>query len=241
VPCVSTMKRVAALMTLIALVVASCGGGADPVETTLDQSAARSEAAEEYAVSADRALDDTVYEDLSPQALTDLIVDLCGGIGTSPDPDSLVAGSVAAIDPGAGAGDSSLLLEVVAIGLSEVCPEEVFAAGAAVTGGGDPEDAFAAVVIPVAAAAAGVDAPPATDLFLAGNAICVALDAGATPDAAALSAIDVLFGVQVDSLAEAGSQVPPWAGDVVGTVLGAAATILCPEHAETVAGFTGGA
>jgi hypothetical protein len=225
-------------IVVVAVAVASCGAGPDPDSAPPSPAGI---AADEFAFSARRALVDTRFEGLGDRWLAESILGLCEGLAGGGDPDALVAAVVAGADAAAGPPvDDEILAEVLTVGVAEVCPAAVLSAHG-LDPSGESAVAFLAVVTPVVEQAGLRGALDAATLLDAGVTACVELDEGATPDVAAARVLATLFLVDADDLAgleEAG--LGPREGIVGGSVLGAASSVLCPEHADRVADYVSG-
>jgi len=210
------MRRVIALV----LLAAACGGSGSPAPTNDP----RTPAAIQYAASADRALDGTRFSDLRPATVAEVIVALCAGAGSVlVDVDAAVAAVEA---PPGGAGDDAILREVLLTGVAVICPERVAA---------DMTAAYLAGVAATVASGGGV----AIDDSLAvgvGLAACEALDAG-TPEDALVTVAAGGLGIEATAGELLAGALDPAQGITAGAVLASAATFLCPEHRERVAGF----
>lgn len=210
------MRRVAALV----LLVASCGGSGTPV-TTGDP---RTPAAIQYAASADRALDGTRFSELPPATVAEVIVALCAGAGSVlVDVDA----AVAAVDvPPGGAGDDSILREVLLTGVGSICPERVAA---------DLTAAYLAAVAATVASGGGVIIDDSLAVGV-GLAACEALDAG-TPEDALVTVAAGGLGIEATAGELLAGALDASQGITAGAVLASAATYLCPEHGDRVQEF----
>ena len=223
-----------AVVLALAAAVAACGGAA-PATTTSPQRPY----ALEYAESARRAIEGTRFEALSHRALADLIVEACAGMETSDDPDATVLEAAGGVQAPEGEPiDDEIFAIVIAEGVAAVCPDEVqgaFQRGEAQT---DPEGAFRAATS-TAAFGSGVGDG---GLLAAGAEVCAVLDAGGTPEEAVLAEISLIFDLEADSVAELSNEgsLSEAQGVLAGTVLGAASSLLCPEHRDLVAGYLAG-
>jgi len=207
---------------ILFVIVAACGGSGGPATTAAAGTLSR--AAEEFAVSADRALDGTRFADVTPATLAAVLAGLC--VGTAPLVDD-VARSVAAIEAPAGApGDDATLTEVLVAGVAEVCPERVAA---------DLSAAYLASVRFAVEQGAGVAVDDESALTT-GLSACAALDGGDPGDALVTIAAG-LFGVEatIDELLAGG--IDGAQGITAGAVLASSVTYLCPEHADRVEEF----
>lgn len=225
-----------ALITAAVLLGGACGGS-EPTTTTVDASEAR---AEEYALSARRALADTRFEALGDGWLIDLVLEGCERLAAGGDAavelTALALGAAAGVPP-AEATEDEILAEVLVAGVADVCPEALASATTTTVPDVDPEDDYLRVVGPIADEA-GLSVLPGT-LVAAGRAVCDALDAGVGPEQGVLDAAEIVLGVSVADIADLEDQEGVVAADgaVLGSVLGAAAAFLCPDHADTVMSY----
>ncbi len=219
------MPRVPIVRRLVVavIVIGACGGAA-PAATTADP---RVGAATEYAVTADRALAGTRFDDLVAGDLAAVIVGLCSGRGV---PAEVVVGAIAALDlPSGPPGDDAIFSEVVLTGMATVCPERFESGGTT------------AYLVAVAAAVAAAEGEPIDDsaFLAAGLAACDALDAGDPGDAlVAVAAIG--FGTEATLDEILAGALRDRESVTAGAILTAAAAHLCPQHRERVAEFIGG-
>lgn len=206
------MRRLGAL----ALVLAACGGSTSPATTTDP----RAEAALEFAVSADRALDGTRFAAMAAREIAGLVVGLCDGTGAFA---AAIDEAVAATGPGDDTGDAAILAEVLTAGVAEVCPERVAA---------DLSAAFLAAVRLAVGNGDGVEVedPEAVN---AGLSACLTLDQGPPADALVTVAA-ALFHVEATSEELLAGAISPGEGVTVGAVLAGAVSYLCPEHSGRV-------
>jgi len=232
------MRGSAAFLAAV-LVGGGCGGVASPT-TTADLTEAY---ATEYAVSARRALQDTRFAAQGDEWLIDLVVGACDRLEPGVDGDGVLAGIIARaaaeVPPGSGP-DDVFLTEVVAAGVAAVCDDRVLAATTTTIRVPDPEDDYL-LTIGTIADEAGIFVHP--DVLLeAGRGVCTVLADGGGTDDAVLFAAEVVLGVRVSSLAELEGADGVIASDglVLGSLLAAAATHLCPEHADAVAAGVAG-
>jgi hypothetical protein len=212
------MKRVAALV----MVLAACGGGTAATPTTADP---RRAAAEEFAVSAGRALEGTRFAGMTPQVLAALLEDLCAGSGLVV---AAIDAAVAGAAPPGSAEDDAILAEVLTAGVVAVCPERAAA------------DLTAAFVASVRVTVTGGAGAPVDDgaALSAGLSACASLDAGSPGDALVTIAA-ALFGVEATEAELLAGAIDPSQGVTAGAVLASAVTYLCPEHADRVGAFIG--
>jgi hypothetical protein len=232
------MRRV--VPVVVAVLAVGCGGSTPA--TTAEVDGLRDGRALDFAVSAGRALEGTRFADLGARTLADLLVDLCEALPDAPDPDRATAEALATVAAPAGPpGDDGIFGEVVAAGLAEVCPEVVLdvVPTDAEEGG---EGAYLAAVLPHVDASGLREAPGRDVLLDAGVAVCTALDESEGAEQAALAAIELLFGVAADSVADlsAGGALAEPEGAVAGAVLAGASSFLCPEHRSTVLDYVSG-
>ena len=225
------MRAGAALLAVL-LVVSGCGDGR--AATTLDP---RRGPAVEYSVSAQRALDGTRFDDLGDDVVAGLVLQVCDAMQGSADPNATVMGVLEGIEAPEGLPvDDEIMAVVLAEGASTICPAEIREAELRAWEAADPEDRYLAAV----AAVAPVTEEGFTDddLLVAGRGVCAALDGGGTPEQAVLEELDQMFGITGVSIDEiAGGAAGEKEGLLAGGVLGAAASILCPQHREAVTAF----
>jgi len=215
------------------LVVTACGGG--PVATTVIDE--RLEPAVEFAVSAQRALDGTRFADLPDAVVAGLVLEVCDAMAASSDPDATVMGVLDGVEAGEGPEvDDEILAIVLAEGALTVCPTEVGVAELRAWEAADPEDRFLAAVAAVAPVIE--EGLTSADLLAAGRGVCAVLDGGGTPEEAVLDEFARMFGVTGVSIEEIAAGVAgEREGLLAGGVLGAASSVLCPEHREIVTAF----
>jgi hypothetical protein len=231
------MRRGLCAAVGVALVAAACGGSGAETTTPTVPSEIR---AEEFAVSARRALADTRFEVLGDRWLVELILNGCGRLQPGTDGAAALAalalGTAAGLPP-ADTTEDRILVEVLAAGVVDVCPEAFAAATTTTVTERDPEDDYLVVVGPIADEA-GLSVLPGV-LLDAGGAVCEALDRGDGPERGVLDAAGILFGIAADELGDLEEQGPLAASDgaVLGSVLAAAASYLCPQHADTVVSY----
>lgn len=210
------MRRLALALVVL---VAACGG-TEPAATTIDSGAVLERRAVAYAASAWRAVEGTSFASIGEDGLSDLVVELCEGLGVG-------AIGVAAADTGIDASEDevAIFLEVLRTGLDQVCEERVVV---------DLTSLFTRSVedaVDSAGASAGYDEIAA---IRAGPAACRAMRDGRGADAALLEAVFVMYGVQADSVADLSASIGSDQGIVAGAVLAAAAALVCPEHLAEV-------
>jgi hypothetical protein len=228
---VPDLRKLVALV-VSALVVSACGGGGDAATTTDPQRPY----ALEYAASARRAIEGTRFEGVGDTRLADLIVSACADLADSSDPDSTVLATVAGVDaPEGDPIDDEIFAVVVAEGVAAVCPDAVQGAvlrGEAET---DPERAY----LEATASAAFGSGVGDGALLAAGTGVCAVLDGSGSPEDAVLAVISTLYGVEgagVSELSEEGTLTEDQ-GILAGSVLGAASSLLCPQHRDVVATY----
>jgi len=222
-----------ALVAVALMVVSACGG--EPVATTVVDE--RLDTAIEFAVSAQRALDGTRFADLGDAAVAGLVLDVCDAMADSADPDATVTVVLDGIEAGEGAEVDDEIMEIVlAEGALVVCPADVGAAELRAWEAAAPEDRYLAAVAAVAPVIE--EGFTGEDLLAAGRGVCAVLDGGGTPEQAVLEEFAQMFGVTGVSIDEiAAGVVGEREGLLAGGVLGAASSILCPEHREVVTTF----
>jgi hypothetical protein len=218
------------------LLAVSCGG-TDATTTTAAASEVR---AEEFAASARRALAGTRFESLGDRWLVDLVIEGCGELQAGEDGPATLAAlalSAAAEVPPPDPVEDRILAEVLAAGVVDVCPDAFAAATTTTVTQADPEAAYLRVVGPFADDA---ELGLSSDVLVeAGRSVCEAVDGGDEPEQGVLAAAEVLFGIAADDLEALGEEGSLAASDgaILGSVLGAAASHLCPEHADTVVSY----
>jgi hypothetical protein len=222
---VPTLRLVAVLLAAIT-VSSACGSAAS---TTTDP---RTIAAQDYAFSARRALDGTRFAELGDPWLVDLLLGVCDDLTAGVNPDSRIA--AAATDAASNRpGDDGILTVVIGEGIDALCP------GAAGSAAGNVVADYLALA-QEAAAQLGIDM---TDdrLLQGGTAMCLVIEAGGTADEAIIAELEALFGISgstVSEISESGA-LGEAEGLLAGSVLGAAAGLLCPEHRAVVDAYLG--
>ncbi len=230
------MRRRAAVLVAIAVVLSGCSAAAAPT-TTEDLTQAF---AVEYAASARRALEGTRFAGEGDVWLVALVVDACDRLEPGADGDAVLTAAIAEaagqVPPGSGP-DDRILTEVVLAGVAASCRSRVLAATTTTIPVPDPNDGYLLVVGPVADEA-GIFVHP--DVLLeAGRGVCTMLADGEGPGQAVLFAAEVLLGVRVADLTELEEADGVFASDglVLGSVLAAASTHFCPEFADSVTAY----
>jgi hypothetical protein len=218
------LRTAAAVLVLTA---AACGGGEAATTAVFDPSDAY---AVEYAGSAQRALEGTRFAELGIRRLADVILGTCDDLSTASDPDAAVLASLAAIEAPAGQPvDDEIMAVVLAEGVAATCPDAVQEAAQRAFDASDPVQQF------LAAVDAGTDDRTGIGdevLLAGGSVVCGVLEEGGTPEAAVLAEVEVLFGIVGTGVAELSEGEVLDVGEALlaGSVLAAAAGILCPEH-----------
>ena len=217
------MPAVRRLAPALLVLLAACAGSGS-ADTTVPDTALQ-QRADAYAASAWRAVEGTEFAELGVGGLSDLVVELCEGLGVG-------AIGVAAADTGIDAPDDdvTILLEVLRTGLDQVCEDQVVV------------DLTALYTRSVQEAAQSEDAGAAYDeiaAIRAGPAACRVLDDGRGAEAALLEAVDAMYGVRVESVAALDGRIDSDRAVVAGAVLASAAALVCPEHVDTVQRFMG--
>jgi len=206
------------------LLLAACGGGADP-SSTVTTAASLEIPAAAFAVSAQRALDGTAFEVLGPELIADLLIGLCRGLGVGAIP-----ATVDDLDSGASSEDREILVEVLTVGMVQVCPDRA------------PVDLTGFYVGAVRSAVqdgGALSAFDEGDVIRVGPVACQVLRSGAGVEAALLAVVNSLFGVEAEGLAGLAGLVAADQGLVSGAVLASATALLCPEYAGDVDAFMG--
>ncbi len=212
------MRRVAALVVLVA----ACGGSAGTTSTVADNPLTR--AAGDFAISADRALDGTRFAETPPATVAALLVELCSA--TTPLITDVARSVASVVAPEGDGGDDAILTEVLVAGVAEVCPQRMAA---------DLSAAYLASVSFTIDQGSGV----AVDDDLAmttGLSVCAVLDAG-DPGDALVTIAAALFGVEATLDELLAGAIDDAQGITAGAVLASAVTYLCPEHADRVEAF----
>jgi len=212
-------RAIAALLLLSA-----CGGGADP-SSTVTAAASLESPAEAFAVSAQRALDGTAFEVPGAELIADLVIGLCRGLGVGAIP-----ATVDDLDSAASPEDRAILVEVLTVGMVQVCPDRA------------PVDLTSFYVGAVRSAVQGggvLSAFDEGDVIRAAPVACEVLRSGTGVEAALLAVIDSLFGIEAESLDGLSGLVAADQGLVLGAVLASATALLCPEYASDVDAFMG--
>lgn len=201
---------------LLVLAVAACGSG-EATETT-----SPTRAAQEYAASAQRALEGTAFASATVSEVAAWVDSACSGLGS---------GSVRALAEAVGGsattpGDLAILVEVFEVGLEQVCPERAAT---------DLTDPFLSLVH-----TAGLDPLPVSDnaLLVAAPLVCEALESENVA-AAFLIGAGSLYGADSADFTDLASTLSDTQGFTLGAMVSASAALLCPEHADVVAEFVG--
>jgi len=207
--------------TLTLLLVSACSSDSSPSSTQTIAASAGSAA--EFAASAERALEATVFEDLGTSGIADLVTNLCQGLGVGAIP-----ATIDGLDIDASSADEEIITEVLAVGLSQVCPDR-----APIDLAGFYLDAVTTAVQDGSALSALEDG----DVIRAGPVVCDALQNGSGVEAALLAVVRDLFAVEANSVDGLSGLMDAEQGLVAGAVLAAATAFLCPEHAGAVEAF----
>lgn len=207
---------------IMTVLVAACSSGSEPAVTAATTESFDA-AANEYAISAERALAGTVFERLGPGALASLVVGLCEGFGIGAIPATVDGTGLAAP-----AGDQEIIAEVLIVGVVQVCPE---LAPVDLTG------FYLDAVVGTAETAGALGAFDEGDVVRAGPVVCVVLESEAGVEAALLEVVESLFGVAVDDIDSLIGFIDDDQGVVAGAVLAAATAVLCPQYAVAVEAF----
>lgn len=221
--------RLGALAVLFAAVTACSAGTIATTTTTITDGPSLRTRTVDFAVTADRALIGTRFEDVTIDDLARAVEGLCSGTSSF---DEEVRRAVAGLSNGRGPNDDDLVAtEVLVAGVVEVCPERI--------GAVDVIDLYLqSVASALDDLAVGFD-PLA--VLEAGPAVCGALDDGDLAESAYLAAAESLFGVisgSIDDLPDEG--VTPERGLVVGATVAAAVEHLCSQHRQTLRDFLDG-
>jgi hypothetical protein len=207
---------------VITVLVAACSRGSESVATSAPAESFAA-AANEYAISAERALAGTAFEQVGPEALAGIVVGLCEGFGIGAIP-----ATVDGIGIAAAVGDQEIIAEVLIVGVVQVCPDR---APVDLTG------FFLDAVTGTAEAAGALDAMDEGDVVRSGPVVCAVLESEAGVEAALLSTVDNLFGVAVDDIDSLIGSIDGDQGVVAGAVLASATALLCPQYAAAVEAF----
>jgi len=222
VPRMPEVRRSVIAVGLITIVlVAACSSGSEPPVITTTESF--SAAANEYAISAERALAGTVFEQMGSEALAGLVVGLCEGFGIGAIP-----ATVDGIELAASVGDQEIIAEVLIVGVVQVCPDR---APVDLTG------FYLDAVVGTAEAAGALGAFVEGDVVRAGPAVCDVLKSDAGVEAALLEVVARLFGVAVDDINSLVGSIDDDQGVVAGAALASATAVLCPQYAAAVQAF----
>jgi hypothetical protein len=219
--------RAGVILLAVAVAASGCSGASAP-ETTADPDRA---AAEEYAFTARRALEGTRFEGTSDAEVAGWVLGVCDALEGAPDPGAAVDDALEGLEAGSGA-DARILAVVLAEGAIAVCAEAVDAAALRAWEAADAETRFVEAVagaVPVTER----DYPPEA-LLEAGRGACLVLDGGAGVEDALLAVLGSLFGVSGPLEEVSPDDVGDREGLVAGSVLAAAASILCPVHRGAV-------
>jgi len=224
VPGVSDVRRsgVGTGITMLLVLLAACADGAASTSTgtaalSLDRSAA------EFAASAERALEGTAFETVGPGAVADLVIGLCEGLGVG-----AVPATIAGLGIDAPSGDGEILTEVLMVGIAQVCPDRAQV---------DLTGYYLDAVRGTADAAGSLGAFDEGDVVRAGPIVCARLKSGAGVEAALLTTVVGLFGVEAETVDQLAGLIDADQGVVSGAVLASATALLCPEHAGEVEAF----
>ena len=204
------------------LLLSACGGGGGSSSTSSTVVSLEGPAAT-FAASAERAFDGTAFEALGSDVIADLVVGLCRGLGVGAIP-----ATIDGLDVVAPADDRAILIEVLTVGMVQVCPDRA------------PVDLTGFYLDAVIAAAQDAEALSALDegdVIRAGPVACETMRSGAGVEAALLAVVGSLFGVEAESLDDLTAVVTGDQGVVSGAVLASATALLCPEYAGDVDAF----
>ncbi|HSM00918.1 MAG TPA: hypothetical protein VK960_00550 [Acidimicrobiia bacterium] len=213
----SGLRAIAALLTTV---VVACGG-ADASGTTASDEHLRP-AALEFAGDADRALEGTSLEDVSPTELAETIISLCLT-------DDTVGEAIAGLGGTGAAGESEIIEEVLLEGVRQVCP----------TGAAAVDSYLAAARDAIASSSVDIAFDDDT-LVTAGTSVCTTLESGLGVEDAVMVAASTLYGVDAQRFEDLDTLIGGSQGIALGAALGAAATFLCPEYRNVVADFVAG-
>lgn len=213
-----TIVVVGLIMTVL---VAACSSGSGPAGTVTTESFGA--AANEYAISAERALAGTVFEQVGPEALAGLVVGLCEGFGIGAIP-----ATVDGIGLAASVEDQEIIAEVLIVGVVQVCPDR---APVDLTG------FYLDAVVGTAETAGALGAFDEGDVVRAGPVVCDVLKSEAGVEAALLEVVERLFGVTVDDVDSLVGSIDDDQGVLTGAVLASATAVLCPQYAAAVEAF----
>ena len=208
--------------TVMLLLMAACGGGTSPSSTVTAVGSLENPAAT-FAVSAERALDGTAFGALGPVVIADLVTRLCRGLGVGAIP-----ATIDGLDIDAFADDRQILIEVLTVGMVQVCPDRA------------PVDLTGFYLGAVRAAVQEGEALGAFDqgdVIRAAPVACEALRSGGGVEAALLAVIGSLCGLEAESLDGLTDVVAADQGLVSGAVLASATALLCPEFVGDVDAF----
>ncbi len=215
-------RFVIAVGLIMTVLVAACSSGSEPA-ITVTTTESFGAAANEYAISAERALAGTVFEQVGPEALAGLVVGLCEGFGIGAIP-----ATVDGIGLAASVGDQEIIAEVLIVGVVQVCPD-----GAPV----DLTGFYLDAVVGTAETAGALGAFDEADVVRAGPVVCDVLKSEAGVEAALLEVVERLFGVAVADIDSLVGSIDDDQGVVAGAVLASATAVLCPQYAAAVEAF----
>lgn len=223
------MRPIGLLGVVAMLVVAGCGGSAVTTTTSSIVADPVRDAAVAYSVTAERALQDTLFE-VDRVALVDLIVEACDDLSPADSPSDVAARALQTVAGfGTDSVEDAILISVVAEGVAASCAlrvEDATLAG----------EAFRSVVSE-GIEATGLDVGVG-EALVAGRSLCAALDDGDSVAEAVDEASLVIFGVGLDDLEAGGGGANE--GTLLGVVLAGSASFLCPQHLDTIQGFVAG-
>ncbi len=214
-------SRLAAAM-LGAFVLAACSGSSGSARTPATVRGLDGLALE-FAVSAERALQGTAFEVVSSEAVADLVVGLCKGLGVG-----AVPATVDGLGIEAQPGDQEILAEILTSGMVQVCGDR-----APVDLTGFYLDAVRGAV----ESSGGVAAFEEDDAIRAGPVVCATLESGLGVEAALLATVASLFGVVVGGADQLADVLDGDQGLVAGAVFASATALICPEFAGAVEAF----
>ncbi len=223
VPRMPAVRRITIVVVglIMTVLVAACSSGSGPAGIVTTESFGA--AANEYAISAERALAGTVFEQVGPEALAGLLVGLCEGFGIGAIP-----ATVDGIGLAASVEDQEIIAEVLIVGVVQVCPER---APVDLTG------FYLDAVVGTAETAGALGVFDEGDVVRAGPVVCDVLKSEAGVEAALLEVVERLFGVTVDDVDSLVGSIDDDQGVLTGAVLASATAVLCPQYAAAVEAF----
>jgi hypothetical protein len=203
------------------LIVAACGGGTSATTTSVSVPD-YGRAASEFAASAERALESTVFEALGVEVVADVVAGLCDGLGIG-----AVEATVDGLVDDPAAADRAIMVEVLESGVRQVCPDR-----SALDFTPIYVDSISSVLADV-----GIGGFDEGRAIRAAPDVCDAFVGGADAEVALLRVVEHMFDVSVDAIEDLDGAIDADQGFVAGTILATATALLCPEFAPEVTGL----